>query len=74
MRTAVLGLMATFSVALSADARPVCDKPATHAPNHCKRTKYRYIGEERVPWGHDEDDHDWDEFEHTTDECEPPPC
>lgn len=49
------------------DAKP--RKPAA-----CHRTKYRFIGEERVPWAHDVDDHDWDEFDHTTDECEPPPC
>jgi hypothetical protein len=43
-------------------------------PPKCHPAAYRYIGEERVPWSHSEDDHEWDEFDHTTDECEPPPC
>lgn len=47
------------------------DKP--HA-GKCHRTKYRYIGKERVPWNHDVDDHEWDEFDHSVEECEPPPC
>lgn len=61
-------LLLVFVVAATADARPRRSSPT------CKRTKYRYIGEERVPWDHDIDDHDWDEFDHTTDECIPPPC
>lgn len=44
-----------------------------HKPD-CKRTTWRYIGKERVRWDHDEDDHEWEEFDHTTDECVPPPC
>lgn len=52
---------------------------APHAPDNrpkaCKKTKWRYIHGERVPWDHDEDDHgDDDEWEHSVDECEPPPC
>lgn len=63
------------AIVMLAFARPVCDIPPSspHTPE-CHRTTWRYIGEERVPWGHDEDDHDWDEFDHSTDECEPPPC
>lgn len=52
---------------------PVHAAPGKRAPA-CKRTQWRYIGHERVPWDHSEDDHEWDEFDHTTDECEPPPC
>jgi len=39
------------------------------APRH---PKWRYIGKERVPWEHDVDAHEWEEFEHSVDECIPP--
>lgn len=43
-------------------------------PAECKRTKWRFIDGERVPWDHDTSDHEWDEFDHSVDECVPPPC
>ncbi|HKQ66002.1 MAG TPA: hypothetical protein VJZ73_13390 [Methylomirabilota bacterium] len=49
------------------------DAPKGKAPA-CKRTKWRYIHGERVPWDHDVDDHEWDDFDHSKDECIPPPC
>lgn len=75
MRALLLALV--VSLACPVSARPVCDiEPSAPAPRvtRCKRTTWRYIGTERVPWDHDEDDHDWDEFDHSEDECEPPPC
>lgn len=36
-----------------------------------KHPAFRHIGGERVPWDHTPSDHDWDEFEHSRDECEP---
>lgn len=66
IRAAILALLlALVGRALGAPQR----KPAA-----CKRTKWRLIGTERVPWEHDVDDHEWDEFEHERDECVPPPC
>lgn len=49
-------------------------RPHKPAPATCHRTKYRYIDGERVPWDHDEDSHEWEEFDHSVDECVPPPC
>lgn len=73
MRALLLALCASLACPVSADPPRKSTKHERKA-KPCKRTKYRYIGTERVPWDHDEDDHEWDEFDHTTDECAPPPC
>jgi hypothetical protein len=31
--------------------------------------KFRYVHGERVPFDHDSDDHEWDHFDHSKDEC-----
>lgn len=65
--TSLMIAMATF-VAGHAEPQRRTKPPA------CHRTKWRLIDGERVPWDHDAPDHEWDEFEHSVDECVPPPC
>ena len=67
------GLVASIGLLYPVDAKPKASAPTTK-PAPCKRARYRLIGKERVPWDHDVDDHDWDEFDHSVEECEPPPC
>ncbi len=67
IRLAVLALAMTLAAAAVGHAKP-------HGATPCHRTRWRYIEGERVPWDHDTCDHDSDEFEHSVDECIPPPC
>jgi len=56
------------------------DEPTVHAiraedkPVAWERTpqrpRWRYIDGERVPYDHHPDDHEWDEFDHSEEECE----